>query len=344
MHRNIRILLIKAYLALAEFCHLRIRANGRAFNEYTSKKSKHMNRASCITLTAIIVACVFSSFSCQSKKNNVNQASSNLRLISYNVWYGFTKVPERKQVWIDWMIEQDPDIVSLQELNGYTDEKLAEDARAYGHDYSVLLKEEGFPTGISSRYPIKEIQKVTEGFHHGLMRVRIEDIYIYVIHLHPSNWEVRKAEINLILQNIKALPPDSKLILAGDFNTFSPLDSAYYAHGRLVAFFNERDSLYQEKNLNQGKLDYSVIQEILDFGLIDLEAGKRASTFNFRGSFPTLIEKEGEHGDQRRLDYVFASKNLAVKVSSAEIPATDTTLILSDHLPVVVDLNTGISP
>ena len=64
----------------------------------------------------------------------------------------------------------------------------------------------------------------------------------------------------------------------------------------------------------------------------------RTSIFHFSGSFPTLIEKEGEHGDQRRLDYVFASKNLVRKVTQAKIIANDTTLILSDHLPVVVDL------
>ena len=236
------------------------------------------------------------------------------------------------------MKEQNPDIVSLQELNEYTHEKLAEDAQSYSHHYSVLLKEEGFPTGITSRYPIEDIQRIREGFHHGLLRVRIEQIYFYVIHLHPSNWETRKSEINLILQDIETLPSDSKVILAGDFNTFSSLDSTYYSHGRLEPFFNERDSLYGEKNLNKGELDYTVIQEVLDFGFIDLEASLRNSTFRFPGSFPTLIEKEGEHGDQRRLDYIFASKNLAGKVKRAEIIASDTTLILSDHLPVLVDI------
>jgi endonuclease/exonuclease/phosphatase family metal-dependent hydrolase len=271
------------------------------------------------------------------KKEN-KQTASNLRVLSHNVWYGFTKVPERKESWIAWMKEQDPDIVSLQELNEYTHEKLAEDAQRYGHKYSVLLKEEGFPTGITSRYPIEDIQRIREGFHHGLLRVRIEQIYFYVIHLHPSNWETRKSEIKLILQDIETLPSDSKVILAGDFNTFSSLDSTYYSHGRLEPFFNERDLLYGEKNLNKGKLDYTVIQEVLDFGFIDLEASLRNPSFKFPGSFPTLVEKEGEHGDQRRLDYIFASKNLAGKVNKAEIIASDTALILSDHLPVLVDI------
>ena len=298
-----------------------------------------MNRCLNISLTAIIAAFTIFSYSCNSQKKDVNQTNPNLRIISYNVWYGFSKVPERKESWIAWMNEHQPDIVSLQELNEYTDQRLAEDASSYGHAYSALLKEMGFPTGITSRYPIEDIQRITEGFHHGLLRVKIQDIYIYVIHLHPSNRETRMAEINQILQNTEELPPDSKVILAGDFNTFSPFDSVYYAHGRLEPFFNERDLLYKENNLNNGKLDYSVIQEVMDFGFIDLEASNRVSSYEFSGSFPTMIEKEGEHGDQRRLDYVFASKNLANKVTRAKIITTDTTYILSDHLPLIVDLD-----
>ena len=301
------------------------------------KRRGLITMGSLATMPLIALFTVFS-YSCNSAKKDMNQTTSSLRIISYNVWYGFTKVPERKKTWIAWMNEQDPDIVSLQELNGYTPQKLAEDAKSYGHSHSVLLKEEGFPTGITSRYPIEDIQKITEGFHHGLLRVRIRGIYFYVIHLHPSNWEFRKAEIMLILEDIKSLPTDSKVILAGDFNTFSSLDSKYYSHGRLEPFFNDRDLQYGEKNLNNSKLDYTVIQEVMDFGLIDLEASLRLSSYKFPGSFPTRIEKEGEHGDQRRLDYVFASGNLAKDVTKAKIISSDTALILSDHLPVLVEL------
>jgi endonuclease/exonuclease/phosphatase family metal-dependent hydrolase len=279
------------------------------------------------------------SFSCTGPDKNHSQASSNFRIISYNVWYGFTREAERKENWLTWMKEQIPDVVSLQELNGYSPQLLAEDAESYGHGYSVLLKEDGFPTGITSRYPMDDIQKTTEGFHHGLIRVRIQDIYFYVIHLHPSNWESRMSEIKLILQDMEKLPPDSKIILAGDFNTFSPVDSIYYSHGRLEPFFHERDIEFGERNLNKGKLDYAVIQEVMDFGLSDLEALSRLPSYKFSGSFPTLIEKEGTHGDQRRLDYVFASRNLASKLVQANIIASDTTTLLSDHLPVVVDLD-----
>lgn len=284
----------------------------------------------------LILGLIFT-FSCRTAEKKEAQKSTVLRIISHNVWYGFTKVPERKDSWIAWMKEQDPDIVSLQELNEYSAEKLAEDALRYGHPYSVLLKEEGFPTGITSRFPIEDVSRIREGFHHGLLRVQIEGIYVYVIHLHPSNWNTRTIEIKLILQDMATLPKDSRIVLAGDFNTFSPLDSDFYSHNRLEAFFSERDSLYGESNLHKGQLDYSVIREVMDYGLVDLEASMRDTSFQFPGTFPTLVEKEGDHGDQRRLDYVFASGNLAEKVIRADIISNNTTLLLSDHLPVIVD-------
>ena len=176
-------------------------------------------------------------FSCSTKKESSSEAGESLRLITYNVWYGFTEVPDRKAQWIRWMKEQKPDIVSLQELNEYTPQMLAKDAQHWGHQYSELLKEGGFPTGITSRYLIEDVQKILEGFHHGLMRVRIKGVYYYVIHLPPSNWETRIREIQLILEDISNLPEGSSVILAGDFNTFSPVDSNYYINSSLQPFF-----------------------------------------------------------------------------------------------------------
>ena len=82
---------------------------------------------------------------------------NKLKLLSYNVWYGFTKKPDRKAGYLSFVKEQAPDIVSLQELNTYTPAKLAADAKAWSHPHSVLLKEKGFPTGIPSSQPITGI-------------------------------------------------------------------------------------------------------------------------------------------------------------------------------------------
>lgn len=285
----------------------------------------------------LIIIIASSVISCNQDTKDAGTHDINFKLITYNVWYGFTKVPERKEMWLQWMEEQDPDVVSLQELNEYTPEMLSKDAERWGHRYSVLLKQEGFPTGFTSRYPIKDIQKFMEGFHHGLLRVKVKEKFIYIIHLHPSNWETRNREIDFIISDIKGLPQGSQVILAGDFNTFSSYDSIYYTHSQLEPFFNARDEAYNEVNLRDGKLDYSVLDKLVESGLIDLEYKMRTSEYQFTGSFPTLIEKEGEHGDQRRLDYVFCDKETASAVVRSEIIADDVTLKLSDHLPMVVE-------
>lgn len=273
---------------------------------------------------------------CNDKNDQASGTDTqDLRLLTYNVWYGFTEVPARKARWLEWMRAQAPDIVFLQELNEYTPEQLQADAASWGHSYSALLKEEGFPTGITSRYPIEDVQRYLDGFHHGLMRARIQGMYVYNIHLHPGNWEVRNREIERILADIDGLPEDAPVVLAGDFNTFSPYDSVYYAHGELEPFFQGLDG---GRNLKEGRLDYGALQRLLDAGLIDLEYRLRGDDYRFTGSFPTLIEKEGEHGSLRRLDYVFVNEALLAAVRRAAVIADDTTQYLSDHLPVVVDL------
>ena len=271
-------------------------------------------------------------------------ASNHLRVLSYNVWYGFTKVPERKKNFLNWMKAQNPDLVSLQELNGYTADKLKADAAAWRHPHSAILKEDGFPTGITSRFPIEEVRRFREGFHHGLLRARIKGIYYYVIHLHPGNWEIRGREADLILADIAELPKDAQVALVGDFNTFSKTDERHYMKTRLEPFFAARDTKYKEKNLRDGKLDYSVIRKFTAAGLIDLEHSKRRAGYLFTGSFPTKIKKPGDHGEARRLDYVFASPSLAKRVTRVEIIADDTTWILSDHLPMIVELTNQQRP
>ena len=129
-----------------------------------------------------------------------------------------------------------------------------------------------------------------------------DDDNFYVIHLHPSNWKTRGREADLILADIASLPKDSKVMLVGDFNTFSTADRKYYAHGKLESFFSKRDGNGKEKNLRGGKIDYSVIAKFTNAGLIDLEHLKRGKDYKFTGSFPTKIEKSGDHGSARRLN------------------------------------------
>lgn len=244
-------------------------------------------------------------------------------------------------MWLSWMADKTPDVVVLQELNTYTADRLLKDARHWSHDHVALLKDDGFATGVTSLTPITDIRRFRDGFHHGLMRVQTAGYYVYVVHLHPSNWETRVRETRLLLADLKKLPDDARVLVAGDFNTFSPDDEAVYRRGQLEAFFEARDKKFGERNLREGKLDYTPIRLLLEAGLIDQEPRFRRS---FQGTFPTPIPKSGEHGEPRRLDYVFANKRVSPDVIRAWSVVNTNTDRLSDHYPVVIDIRQNKKP
>ena len=255
-----------------------------------------------------------------------------LKVLSFNVWYGYTKKPSRKSDCLAFLKQQAPSVVSLQELNGYTTERLAADARTWGHQHSVLLKGKGFSTGFTSNEEITDVRRSFEGFHHGLMRCKTYGIYFYIIHLHPSDWEFRLKEVDLLLNDIAKLPVNSKFLLVGDFNTFSLRDKNIYDTSKtMIPFFKRLDERTGGKNLCDGRLDYRHITRLEDQGLVDLVHSKRTA---FRGTFPTKLRADEDMGPERRLDYIFVSPNLEDSCQTAAGVVNQTTDLLSDHYPV----------
>jgi endonuclease/exonuclease/phosphatase family metal-dependent hydrolase len=293
--------------------------------------------------TAIQLVIVVSGFGGIVTPARAAEQAGPLRVVSHNVWNGFQEKPEpRRQQWLAWMADQHPDVVALQELNGYTPGKLAGDAKTWGHPHFVLLKEDGFPTALTSRTPITEVKRIREGMHHGLLRGKIRGIYFYVIHFHPSHYERRIEEARFLIADIGLLSErDPRIVLIGDFNGFSPDDQVHYERDpELEPFFVMLDQQYPaSKNLNAGKLDYGGIIEILSAGFVDLVARLRPPDSPFMGTFPTELRRPENLGTDRRLDYVFASPALAGSVKSAAIVRDKTTAMLSDHYPLVVDLD-----
>ena len=75
---------------------------------------------------------------------------SGIRILTYNVWYGFTKKSDRKSDLLAYVKSLKPDVVALQELNGYTPEKLCKGRKVLGAQ--VLLITQG--RWFSDRYHI----------------------------------------------------------------------------------------------------------------------------------------------------------------------------------------------
>lgn len=268
-----------------------------------------------------------------------------LKVISHNVWYGFTKkTSPRYEDWLQWLATEQPDVVALQELNGYTPQRLAENAASWGHAYSVLLKSDGFPTGITSRFPITDVKRILAGMHHGLLRCRIRGVWFYVIHFHPSNFQRRIEEVAVLQEDIQTLPdPSPRIVLAGDFNGFSPVDRERYDSDRqLHEFFAMLDRRDTAKNLNEGRIDYGGIEAIQKLGFVDTFAHDNQQNKPFKGTFPTRLVADEDHGTERRLDYIFVSNNLRGSFSHSQVIRTPVTESLSDHIPVSTILSLSV--
>ncbi|MGC9355823.1 MAG: sialate O-acetylesterase, partial [Mariniphaga sp.] len=119
---------------------------------------------------------------------NVSEPDT-LRVITYNIWNGFDwgKDTLRRRKLQQWVNTQQPSVVALQELCAYTPKKLQEDAKSWGHAYSVLLK----TTGID----------------------------FLVVHLHPGTIKRRRKEAEILIDNLKEKCIDAK-VFNGEANWF----------------------------------------------------------------------------------------------------------------------------
>ena len=250
-------------------------------------------------------------------------AGNTIRVISYNILEGMkTDTTPGKQVFVGWVKKEDPDILALQECNKFKQKSLEELARAYGHPYAVIVKEKGYPTGLTSKYPITDIQRITNNMTHGFIVARVKDLNIVVLHLNPHSYAKRRAEIDQVLKTIAAAPSQKRWMVMGDFNAVSPLDKENYADGRVLAEFQRAPTA--STNLIGGKaLDFEVQQKVLDFGLKD--AGK-------------MMDSKHELPG-KRIDFIYVTQDLAPKVKAARFLLDDFTEAYSDHRPILLELS-----
>ena len=157
--------------------------------------------------------------------------TKTLKIISYNIWNGFDwgKDNDRKSKFVSWVNTQAPDIIALQELCGYTQEQLLEDAKKWGHSYAKIVKTTGYPVGITSIKPIEVKEKILEGMHHGALHCETAGIDFVVIHFSPFSYKKRHEEAKIILDKLSKLSKEqNKYIVLGDFNALSPFDAHLY--------------------------------------------------------------------------------------------------------------------
>ncbi|WP_430812254.1 MULTISPECIES: endonuclease/exonuclease/phosphatase family protein [unclassified Carboxylicivirga] len=268
------------------------------------------------------------------------QAQKTIKVMTYNIWNGFDwgKDTERKANLIEWVKKQKPDVLALQELCGYTEDQLKEDAMQWGHQYVQLLKTKGYPTALTSNQPIRLKEKSIKPFWHGLLHCETYGIDFYIVHLSPADSDFRLKEAKLITEKIDNSNSDSYIIL-GDFNSHSPFDANWLENkDELRAkLLGKKKSKYS--NLRNGEFDYSVISEFLACPAIDVCLNRTETKDAF--TFPTkaLIgkysaTKKSVERDRERIDYILASPKLAKMCNKVQIYNQEATRFLSDHYPM----------
>ena len=263
--------------------------------------------------------------------------SDTIRVMSYNIWNGFDwgKDKERENLFVEYIANEGLEVLALQELCGFTDERLSKLAKRWGHDYSVLHKENGYSVGITSKKTIELKEKRTEGYGHGMLHVKTYGYNMIITHLNPFNYRQRLAEANNIINYMTEKNLTENTIVMGDLNAHSPFDADFLDRHSAEIVKGRKDI-----NTSNDRFDYSVISRFLSYPLIDV--CQKYVDISQRETYPTLVfwpkDKMIMDRNIERIDFILVTTDLETSVVDAFIPNRGGIDYLSDHYPVVIDL------
>jgi exodeoxyribonuclease-3 len=275
---------------------------------------------------------------------------SDLKILSYNSLHGFNGDPVVKARYAEWLKKIDPDVIAYQEMIGYSKKDLADFGNLYGHKYSVIMSRESgvdvtHPLAITSKYPITDVKMVLDSMWHGYLHAKVKGLHVVVTHMAPFTLKDRQKDIREIVEEMRRIPKNEPVLIAGDFNSFSEADSAQYDE-TLVKSLKKMEGRLEPKsgtpivknktiyrnNLNNGKLDYSVIKTVTDGGYLD---AYYLINKKFKNSVPTRANLK-PNSILRRIDFIFVNPSLAKRLVYADILQDGVTDNISDHYPVFV--------
>ena len=300
-----------------------------------------MNKFSKILYAAMALAMAVCNFSCSDDEElptgelELNSGSSvtteTLKVLSYNVLEGM-KLDKANDYnnFVTWVSEQAPDIMAIEETNGFTKEKLTALSARWGHPYAEMCKESGYPVSITSKYPIEVVSRILDGVWHGGIHVKIKGINILVLHLYPFSYTpsgsnaangdaYRLEEIQTYLDNtIRKYPDEKYWLMMGDFNSRSRADNWYYGYPE-----NDTRLLVHNHILNHTNLK-------------DINAERYPRSY-----------KSSTYGNAR-IDYMYASPSMYARIVNAltvmdkwttatQSPYVSNFYDPSDHRPILAD-------
>jgi endonuclease/exonuclease/phosphatase family metal-dependent hydrolase len=255
----------------------------------------------------------------------------SLTVMSFNIRHGLAKDgenawPKRREMVVETIKQQDPDIIGLQECLNFQAEYLEEELKGYryigvgrekdcgGERCAIFYKERNVSPLATGTFWLSETPSVpgSKSWDSSLPRIATwGDFYhhasgkvVHVVNTHFDHvGEVARAESGKLLARHAAERPDATVVVTGDFNSIAE-DSPAYTH-------------------------------LIEGGLTDAwnAAAERVGPPATWGAF-----KAPKENDQRRIDWVLLRGPLKCLRAETVLYNVDGRYP-SDHYPVVVKLS-----
>lgn len=294
--------------------------------EIIQRKDRHLLILLCVVLFALGGCSDSESISPEPEDEpEVVVIPDQLKIISYNILEGMkTDRPNNYNNFVEWIESFDPDIVALQEVNGFRQAALEELAARWGHPYVItnLKATDNYPVALTSKYPLESRRRVTMHVSHGAIFAQLKetDFNIVVTHLWPQSYwhnvgdglgnDYRLHETNVILDStVRKFPDEANWIFVGDFNSRS-----------------RHDYLPEAATHHYGVTDQ--IEEDGFEDAIHFMHGKRSEGVTYDFSYPGS-----------RIDFLFATPSVLQKLIKAHPIYDDFTEVYSDHRPMYMEVS-----
>jgi len=275
---------------------------------------------------------------------NAQESDTNIKVMTYNIWNGFDwgKDTIRQANMITWIKSKNPDVLALQELCGYNEEKLKDDAAKWGHQYVKILKTDGYPVGLTSNKPIITKERSIDGFWHGLLHCETYGIDFFIVHLSPADVNFRLKEAGIIAEKVKKIKSD-KFIILGDFNAHSPLDEELLKRNeKLHRKYLRNENKNKYSNLRLGEFDFAVVSTFLAVPAIDVSRNFIHISDRYTFPSPVLLGSYRKTMDEviktrERIDYILTSPFISKSCTNVTIYNKGETKTFSDHYPIMAE-------
>jgi exodeoxyribonuclease-3 len=267
-------------------------------------------------------------------------AQSTLKVLTYNLTNGINTSKEELAAFQGWMKLIGTDVAAFQNVDGMENTDFTKIAKKWKHSYSTIMAEKGKTIGVTSKYPIKNVQIVAEN----CLSLEIEGITYVVIHVEADSVAVAtiKEKANALSSKLVTMfNKDTKIVALGTIQGYAPLDSANYSKRFRLIPVEERakKKTIQQVASYQRANSYDLVRLFTkQLSFVDVLGEMRDPKIDVVPTFPTKMGGETPIYNSYRYDYIFVTPILKANCKAVTILQDELTHRYSKHYPVLLEL------